>query len=64
MVNYNRDKNTYQRKKKRQNEALQLQKFISNSGPVMEKVIEENLQMYQLFDNRKAAAKRNAVELK
>ena len=42
MVNYNRDKNTYQRKKKRANEEIQLEKFINKAGPVMEKLIEEN----------------------
>jgi len=41
-INYNRDKSQYQRKKKRENEALALQKFMSQAGPVMEKVIEEN----------------------
>jgi hypothetical protein len=30
------------RKKKRENEALNLEKFMTSAGPVMEKVIEEN----------------------
>jgi hypothetical protein len=42
MKNYNRSKDTYQRKKKDQNAALKLEKFITQAGPVMEKVIEEN----------------------
>ena len=41
MVNYNRDKNTYVRKKKRDNEALNLEKFVNKAGPVMEKIVEE-----------------------
>ena len=63
MINYNRDKNTYVRKKKRDNEALNLEKFMNKSGPIIEKIIEENQEMYFL-NNRGAAAKRNAVELK
>ena len=62
MINYNRDKNTYVRKKKRENEALNLEKFVSKAGPVMEKICEEN-QTYFFMDNTKAAATRNAVEL-
>lgn len=42
MINYNRDKNTYVRKKKRDNEALNLEKFVNKSGPVVEKLVEEN----------------------
>ena len=63
MFNYNKSKDTYQRKKKRQNEALELEKFIMKAGPVMEKVIDENAQNFFVM-NRGAAAKRNAVELK
>ena len=62
-INYNRSKDTYQRKKKRENEALALQKFMSSAGPVMEKVIEENQSIY-FMNNRSSASKRNAVELK
>lgn len=32
----------YKRKKKRENEALQLEKFMQRAGPVMEQVLEEN----------------------
>jgi hypothetical protein len=39
MYNYNRNKNVYQRKKKRDNEALNLEKFMGRAGPVMEMVI-------------------------
>ena len=42
MINYNRDKNTYVRKKKRENEALNLEKFVGRAGQVMEKMCEEN----------------------
>ena len=63
MINYNRDKNTYVRKKKRDNEALNLEKFVNKAGPVIEKLVEENQEIFFL-NNRGAAAKRNAVELK
>lgn len=36
---------------------------MNKAGPVVEKVIEENSELYLLF-NKAAAAKRNAVELK
>lgn len=62
MINYNRDKNTYVRKKKRDNEALNLEKFVNKAGPVCEKMVEENQKFYDL-DNTAAAAKKNAVEL-
>jgi len=62
-VNYNRNKDTYIRKKKRDNEALNLEKFVNKSGPVIEKLVEEN-QEIAFLNNRGAAAKRNAVELK
>ena len=42
VINYNRDKNTYVRKKKRDNEALNLEKFVNKAGPVIEKLVEEN----------------------
>jgi len=42
MINYNKDKNTYHRKKNRQNEALNLEKFMANAGPLLEKIIEKN----------------------
>lgn len=42
MSNYNKNKNTYQRKKKRENEALNLEKFMSRAGPVVEQIIDEN----------------------
>lgn len=62
LINYNRNKDTYQRRKKRQNEALNLEKFINSAGPVMEKVVEEN--QANFFERNKGlAAKRNAVEL-
>ena len=53
----------HERKKKDQNQALKLEKFITQAGPVMEKVIEENQAFFEL-NNRGAAAKRNAVECK
>jgi len=62
MINYNRDKNTYVRKKKRDNEALNLEKFVSKAMPVMEKMVEENQTIF-FMENTAAAAKRNAVEL-
>jgi hypothetical protein len=40
MTNYNKDKSTYQRKKKRENQALNLEKFIQKAGPLMEKIID------------------------
>ena len=40
FLNYNKDKTTYQRKKKRDNQALNLDKFISKAGRVMEKLVE------------------------
>jgi len=40
-----------------------LEKFIVSAGPVMEKVLEENQSNFDL-NNRAAAAKRNAVEMK
>lgn len=36
LTNYNKNKGTYQRKKKRENEALQLEKFMQRAGPVLE----------------------------
>ena len=36
MTNYNKGKGGYQRKKKRENEALILDKFMGRAGPVME----------------------------
>ena len=62
MINYNRDKNTYVRKKKRDNEALNLEKFVNKAGPVTEKMVEGN-QTFFFMDNTQLAAKRNAVEL-
>ena len=50
-------------RKKRENEALNLEKFMQRAGPVMENVIDENEQMF-FIDNRDLAQKRNAVELK
>ena len=41
FTNYNQKK-TYQRKAKRENEALNLERFMQRSCPVMEQVIEEN----------------------
>ena len=63
MSNYKQQKGVYQRKKKRENEALNLEKFMSRSGPVMDQVIEDNEQL-QFLNNRDQATKRNAVELK
>jgi hypothetical protein len=53
----------YPRKKKRENEALNLEKFMARAGPVMERVIEENENLF-FQNNRDQAQKRNAVELK
>ena len=50
-------------KKQKENEALNLEKFMQRAGPVMEGVIEENEQMF-FINNRDQAQKRNAVELK
>ena len=50
-------------KKKKENEALNLEKFMKRAGPVLEGVLEENDQLYFL-NNREQAQKRNPVELK
>lgn len=62
LTNYNQDKG-FQRKKRNENEALQLEKFMQRAGPVMEKVIEETEQLHFL-NTREQAQKRSAVELK
>ncbi len=62
MVNYNKDRSTYQRKKKRENQALGLETFMAKAGPLMEKVIDRNDYEYQM-SNRAQVIKRNAVEL-
>lgn len=36
MANYTKNKGGYQRKKKRENEALALEKFMARAGPLME----------------------------
>jgi hypothetical protein len=36
MTNYNKNKGGYQRKKKRENEALNLEKFMNRACPVIE----------------------------
>lgn len=36
MTNYNKGKGEFQRKKKKENEALNLEKFMSRAGPVFE----------------------------
>ena len=36
MTNYNKGKGEYQRKKKKENEALNLEKFMGRAGPVFE----------------------------
>jgi hypothetical protein len=36
LINYNKTKGNYQRKKKRENDALNLEKFMQRAGPVME----------------------------
>jgi len=63
VTNYNKSKNQFQRKKKRENEALRIEKFMQRAGPVMEQVIEENEQSF-FMNNRELAQKRNAVELR
>ena len=60
-VNYDQNKDTYQRRKKRDNEALNLEKFMIITGPIMEKVLEENQLKFEM-ENRGAAARKNAVE--
>ena len=64
VYNFNRNKDTYQRKIKRQNEALQLNKFMEKAGPMMIKVIEENKLIYFQLHGKDFAAKGNAVQLK
>jgi hypothetical protein len=54
LINYNKSKTTYQRKKKRENEALNLEKFMQRAGPVMEQVIELNEQVF--FTNNRDQA--------
>jgi len=41
MANYKKKDAGYQRKKKRNNEALMMEKFMARAGPMMEKVVEE-----------------------
>lgn len=36
------DAKGYQRKKRRENEALLLEKFMSRAGPLLESILEEN----------------------
>jgi hypothetical protein len=45
--------------RRKQNDALNLERFMSRAGPVMELVIEESEHLHQLD-----ATKRQAVELK
>ncbi len=63
MSNFSKNKGQYQRKKKRDNEALNLEKFMQRAGPIMEQVIDENEILYFL-NNKDQAQKRNAVELR
>lgn len=49
--------------KKRGNDAIALEKFVSQAAPVMEKLVEANNVEYAQISNKGAAAKRNAVEL-
>lgn len=42
---------------------IKLQKFLDQSGPIMQKVIEEN-ELLHFKEKRGEAANRNAVELK
>ena len=50
-------------RKAAKNEALQLEKFMSRAGPVVEQLIEENEQL-RFISNRQQATQRNAVEPK
>ena len=55
MANYNTKKESgTQMRKKKENEALNLEKFMSRAGPVMENVIEENEQL-NFLNNRELA---------
>jgi len=57
------DAKGYQRKKRRENEALLLEKFMSRAGPLLESILEENEQI-RFIKDRDAATKRPAVEQK
>ena len=65
-VNYDEHKeqeNPKTKLKKRGNDAIALEKFISQAAPVMEKLVEANNVEYAQNTSKGAAAKRNAVEL-
>ena len=61
VYNFNRNRDTYQRKIKKANEALALNNFMEKAGPMMIKVIEENKLIYFQLYGKDFAAKGNAV---
>ena len=63
LETYKKPNQTQSQRKKKDNEALNLEKFIQRAGPVVENVLDENDQLYFL-NNKELAQKRNAVELK
>ena len=63
LETYKKPNQSQSQRKKRDNEALNLEKFIQRAGPVVENVLDENDQLYFL-NNKELAQKRNAVELK
>mmetsp|Transcript_4407 Transcript_4407/g.7484 ORF Transcript_4407/g.7484 Transcript_4407/m.7484 type:complete len:411 (+) Transcript_4407:466-1698(+) len=60
--NYSQE-NSQLKRRHRQNEGLNLEKFLGKAGPLMEKLIEQNQDEFFL-KTRGEAKKRNAVELK
>ena len=57
------DTGKYQKKKRRENEALLLEKFVSRAGPLMETILEENERL-KFIKNKGNASDKPAVEVK
>lgn len=62
MLTYMGEQQTLSKKAKKQNDALNLEKFMSRAGPVMEQLVEENIKLRFAFAND--ASKPSAIELK
>ena len=67
MIAYKRDNEDdvsyVERKQKRENDALYLEKFMGRAGPVMEQMVEENNKL-RFAQNLGSTAKPAAIELK
>jgi hypothetical protein len=63
-TDYQLDKNKFQKKNWKKNDALKLQKFLTNAGPMMVKVLEENQRRYEKDTGKERAGAKNAVEEK